>query len=100
MLAFLHRVQRLDDIDARSPFLDIAKALATAHAAGYVHRDVRLEHIYLTSRGVVVLGDWGFSCSTKDQTAERLAVPINVYSSPEIINDSSFAEPSVDSWGV
>jgi hypothetical protein len=54
----------LDPADLlRRPALiaDLVRALQHAHAAGYVHCDLRFSNLYLDGGGALVIADWGFA---------------------------------------
>jgi hypothetical protein len=54
----------LDPADLlRRPALiaDLVRALQHAHAAGYVHCDLRFPNLYLDGGGALVIADWGFA---------------------------------------
>jgi protein kinase-like protein len=51
--------------------LQLAKALASAHAHGVVHRDLKPENVITTSSGVVKILDFGIAC-VEDRTSPHL----------------------------
>jgi tetratricopeptide (TPR) repeat protein/tRNA A-37 threonylcarbamoyl transferase component Bud32 len=62
----LLREQRMSAEDAAATGADVAEALAYAHGAGIVHRDVKPENIFTVS-GRAVLADFGIAHLTGDQ---------------------------------
>ena len=90
------RLQRgaLDKNDAIGIALQVASALAEAHARGIVHRDIKPQNIMLASRGQVKVLDFGIAAEqggprgAEDETATQLTAPGMVlgtwpYMSPE-----------------
>ena len=45
---------------------DLVRALQHAHAAGYVHCDLRFSNLYLDGDDALVIADWGFAFKTGD----------------------------------
>ena len=60
---FVKRKGRVGEEEARIIFLQILEGVGFAHEKGYVHRDLKLENIYLVSSDShhLVIGDWGFA---------------------------------------
>ena len=75
----------IDPEQARLLGLQIAEALAVAHAAGVVHRDVKPANILVTPEGQVKITDFGIAraigSATFTQTGEVIGTPH--YLSPE-----------------
>ncbi|ROR92955.1 protein kinase domain-containing protein [Nocardioides aurantiacus] len=75
----------LDPERARELVLQVAEALAVAHAAGVVHRDVKPANLLVTPQGRVKITDFGIARATGDAAITRTGEIIGTphYLSPE-----------------
>jgi formylglycine-generating enzyme required for sulfatase activity len=70
-----------------SRFIDVARGLAAAHAAGVLHRDIKPSNLFLEDNGRLVILDFGLARSSGDVRASLTGGPIGTprYMSPEQI---------------
>lgn len=61
-----------DEKEAIDIIIQVAKALAHAHAQGLIHRDVKPKNIMINKEGVVKLADMGLARETSDIKAARI----------------------------
>ena len=77
------------EADALEIAIQVAKALSHAHAAGFIHRDVKPKNIIITSDGTVKLADMGLARAVSDREAAEAeqgkAYGTPYYISPEQI---------------
>ena len=87
--------------DAATLIAQAAAALAAAHEAGIVHRDVKPSNILVTPEGQVKLSDFGIARLEADQalTQTGLLVGSPGFLAPEVAGGTA-ASPASDMWGL
>src|SRR5581483_7139471 len=78
---------------------DLCRALASVHAAGLVHRDVKAQNVMREEGGRVVLMDFGTGMEVRDDETMGVAVPAAgtpLYLAPEVLDGSRRALPARD----
>lgn len=90
---------RLSPDEAAPILAQTASALAAAHSAGIVHRDVKPSNILVTPQGQVKLSDFGIARTSTDPalTQTGLVTGSPAYLSPEVASGQQ-ATPTSDVW--
>jgi predicted Ser/Thr protein kinase len=90
---------RVDDVAAARLWATMAGALASAHAQGVLHRDVKPANILVDSDGLPHLIDFGIARARGDQTltAAGLMMGTPDFLAPETAA-SGMATPASDAW--
>ncbi|KAA6372413.1 MAG: putative G2-specific protein kinase nimA, partial [Streblomastix strix] len=81
-------------------FVQICLAIKHVHDRKILHRDIKLQNIFLTSKNIVKLGDFGISrmlSSTGEMAKTAIGTPY--YLSPEICKDEKYSFKS-DIWAL
>ena len=77
--------QRWPEEEVMRIFVQLCLALKHVHEANILHRDLKSQNIFLTSKGIVKLGDFGIAKvldASEDQARTQIGTPY--YLSPEI----------------
>jgi len=90
--------------EALDIIVQVAHALAHAHARGLIHRDVKPKNIMIDTAGVVKLADMGLARATTDieaaQTEEGKAYGTPYYIAPEQIRGKIDIDGRADIYGL
>ncbi len=99
--AFVKRDGALTPDEAAPLMRQAADALAAAHEAGIVHRDVKPSNILVNSAGEVKLTDFGIARAEADAslTATGLVTGSPAYLAPEVASGQTATEAS-DVWSL
>ena len=67
---------------------NVARALAAAHAAGVVHRDLKPDNIFLCTDGTVKVVDFGIAKFIQNSQADQIAltIPGTIFGTPEYMS--------------
>jgi serine/threonine protein kinase len=93
-----------DEREALEIIIQVAHALAHAHARGLIHRDVKPKNIMISNDGAVKLADMGLARETTDieaaQTEAGKAYGTPYYISPEQIQGKVDIDGRADIYGL
>jgi eukaryotic-like serine/threonine-protein kinase len=94
--------RRLDRDEATAVAIDVAEALACAHADGIVHRDVKPANVLLTPDGRALLADFGIAtlAGAERITATGMVMGTVDYLAPEAIRGRAGPAADVYALGV
>lgn len=99
----LRQVGRLTAEQALTILDPVLQALEAAHAAGFVHRDVKPENVLLTDDGRVKVADFGLaraiSAATSTAATQGLLIGTVAYLSPEQV-ERGIADARSDVYGA
>jgi len=101
----IRRLGRLDQLDVLELGANVADALAAAHAAGIVHRDVKPSNLLLASDGFdrPVIVDFGIARvgqAASAMTQEGMLIGTPGYISPEQARGSLKIDPRADQFAL
>eukprot|EP01102_Stenamoeba_stenopodia_P003024 TRINITY_DN12957_c0_g1_i1.p1 TRINITY_DN12957_c0_g1~~TRINITY_DN12957_c0_g1_i1.p1 ORF type:complete len:499 (+),score=109.33 TRINITY_DN12957_c0_g1_i1:275-1771(+) len=89
---------------ARTILLQVVDAIHYAHDNGFVHRDIKLENLFVHRQGgttpVVKVGDWGFASRWSCDCYQMDYCGSLPYLSPEICEKREYKGPESDVWSL
>lgn len=90
---------------AKAYFLQLLRALEACHAAGVVHRDVKLENILLDAQFNLKLCDFGLAVAARwgdsaDDIVVRGESGTAMYMAPEVHGRRAYRAAPVDAWSA
>uniref|UniRef100_A0A8D8UZT1 non-specific serine/threonine protein kinase n=1 Tax=Cacopsylla melanoneura TaxID=428564 RepID=A0A8D8UZT1_9HEMI len=93
---------KISEDGAKIYFLQILSAVKHLHDRDIIHRDIKAENVFLSVRGIVKLGDLGFSTKLSQGSQERLRTFCGSppYAAPELFRDESYVGCKVDVWAL
>ncbi|BFZ53209.1 hypothetical protein PYCC9005_000232 [Savitreella phatthalungensis] len=91
--------KRLSCNESARIFAQICGAVAYVHSRGVVHRDLKLENIFLDYKGNAKLGDFGFTRENDRALLETWCGSL-LYASPEMIRGERYRGEAVDIWSL
>jgi serine/threonine-protein kinase len=100
----LEKGEKYTEKHALSIIIQVAKALAHAHKAGFIHRDVKPKNIMITPDGVAKLADMGLAREASDVQAAQAeagkAYGTPYYISPEQIRGELDVDQRADLYSL
>lgn len=88
----------LDEYEAKNIFRQLIDAVEYCHSKGVAHRDIKLENIMLSSKGVKLI-DFGLCCTNCNRRREEWC-GTELYASPEIIKRKAYNAYKTDVWNL
>jgi len=91
---------RLDEHTAASYTLQVSRALLYMHQNFVIHRDIKLENVYLSASGMIKVGDFGWSVHTHKLKNDKVVGTLH-YMAPEMLTpDTELYDHKVDNWAL
>ncbi|XP_050432903.1 serine/threonine-protein kinase NIM1-like isoform X2 [Adelges cooleyi] len=91
---------RMHESEAKTIFAQLVLAVKHLHDRSIVHRDIKAENVFLSSRGVAKLGDFGFSITVSSDEKLETFCGSPPYAAPELFLDQRYVGRPVDVWSL
>ena len=90
---------KLDESVAKTYFKQLMDGLSHIHSRGIIHRDIKLENIFLNNdKSIVVLGDFGLSNFWSPGAQLKTRCGSAEYAAPELLDKKQVYTPAIDIW--
>ncbi|XP_050538867.1 serine/threonine-protein kinase NIM1-like isoform X2 [Daktulosphaira vitifoliae] len=91
---------KMHESEAKTIFAQLVLAVQHLHDRSIVHRDIKAENVFLSSRGVAKLGDFGFSIKVSSDEKLETFCGSPPYAAPELFLDQRYVGRPVDVWSL
>jgi len=101
LIDYIAATGSLSEREARKYFRQLISALQHCHAAGVVHRDLKLENLLLSHEKNLLLSDFGLGrtiLSSEQTLGTFCGTPL--YAAPELVSATRYSGPPVDVWSM
>lgn len=93
----LYYTQQLDDITARTYFIQMMIGIKACHDAGIVHRDLKPQNLLMDSMFQLKLTDFGLSILVKDKNTDKAVMTTHYvgtrgYQAPELLKKKKYGK--------
>lgn len=90
----------LPETEAMNLFYQVCEAVQFLHGRNIAHRDIKLENVFITRKGHVKLGDFGFAAKLMPGEVCQEWMGSTEYSAPEVLNNEPYDPLLADSWSL
>jgi len=96
-----HPQGKLEEDQTRIYFMQLVEGVSYIHSKGIIHRDIKLENIFLNKEKTeVVIGDFGLSNFWQPGAMMKTRCGSAEYAAPEIFDESKSYDQAVDIWSL
>jgi len=90
---------RLDERIAANYIAQIARGIQHMHQNFVIHRDIKLENIYVSGEGEIKIGDFGWAVHNPKNLKGDTVVGTRNYIAPEMLSNEEY-DHKVDIWSL
>merc|ERR1719347_225401 len=96
-----HPQGKLEEDQTRIYFMQLVEGVSHIHSKGIIHRDIKLENIFLNkAKTDVVIGDFGLSNFWQPGATMKTRCGSPEYAAPEMFDKSKACDQAVDIWSL
>ncbi|EFJ24233.1 hypothetical protein SELMODRAFT_414787 [Selaginella moellendorffii] len=94
----VQRNQRLEEAEARWFFQQLITGVEYCHSKSAIHRDIKVENLFLDSQRHIKIGDFGLCNTMQEGGFLRTSCGSTHYAAPELLLRRPYVGPEVDVW--